>query len=114
MRDKLNKPGLTSLSQLKLTLNDNDQTNELIADASGLSINKTNTWRIIFQTTILHPGSVDNFDYHTAENPYMSRYGNDREGKTGSLDSCRGKVSINKLIDHMFPETKKIFRGMIH
>ena len=34
--------GLTTLFQLKLTLNDNDQKNELIADVSGLSINKKN------------------------------------------------------------------------
>ena len=40
MKDKLIARGLTTLSQLKLTLNDNDQTNEFIADVSGLFTNK--------------------------------------------------------------------------
>ena len=103
MKDKLNERVLTTLTDVIL-----------IADVSGLSINKTNAWRTIFETTILLPGSVETFDYRTAENPYLERYGDDWETKIGSSDACRNKVSINKLVDHMFVESALIFQGTIH
>ena len=71
-------------------------------------------WRVIFQYTNLLQGSATIFDYRTATNPFVEQYGDDWETFISKTEACRNKVSINRLIDHIFIETGDFFKGTSH
>ena len=66
---------------------DNNRTNEFIANVSSLSANEMSAWRIIFDTKILIPSSVETLNYRTAENLYLEQYCNTWESKMGNSEA---------------------------
>ena len=114
MMKKLNAAGIFKMSDLKLCCFDTERSNEMVRNVQGLSKKKMADWKAVFENTDLVQGSVTTFDYRTAANPFEERYGETWETYISKTEACRNKVSINKLIDHMFEETRKVFEGTIH
>ena len=110
MADKLKQHGIHTLSQLRDVCDNDLLTIELVGKTQGLSKKKMKEWQKYFSENELIDGAVQMFDFRTALNPFKERYGEEWETYIAKTEGCRGKVSINKLIDHMFEETKKIRR----
>ena len=111
---RLNAAGIIAMSDLKNCCFNDEHSENVVKETQGVSKNKMAQWKVQFERTHLGQGSVKTFDHRTAANPFKARYGDDWETYISKTEACRNKVSINKLIDHMFEETRKIFKGTTH
>ena len=110
-RDTLQGLGIENLGQL---LEACANPSEELLKTPRITVKTLNKWKDVLRETLL-PGTCPPAINHKAhENPYLSRYGEEWKEKIGEATLCRGFVSINKLIDHMFVETAKVFVGTAH
>ena len=118
MQTKLNGGGITCLKSLFDTLSDPPRRDHIITTTAGLSNKKADKWLQILTDTSLLPGTFPPNIYHRrAANPYTSRFPPDPnlppdeeqewEKQIAKSAICNKVVSINKLIDHIFIDTKK-------
>ena len=111
---------------LSLALADEIRAAQLVKDTKGLSKKKVTTWNAYFVQTPLEPGACPpKKDHRLADNPYLSRYPTpipnpDPDGEeewekmVAKSQGCKNFVSINRLIDHIFIDSAKIFVGTEH
>ena len=111
---KLEARGLKNLSNLRDICLNPELSETLVAETVGLSSKKVKEWGDTSRSNNLLTGSVTTFDYHSADNPFQARYGDEWETYISKTEGCRNKVSINKLIDHMFIQMEIAFRGTTH
>ena len=121
MQELLNVQGITNLGSLRHAL-DNPVSTAEIAAIRGISNKKISSWRE--GLTHLHPGDPPpDIDHRKSVNPYISRYPNPVPDERGKLEwevkvsnsvSCKAFVSIYDMIDHMFSESAKVFKGTTH
>ena len=76
----------------------------------GIGLKSLLSWKQQAQNVKLGSCPCD-IDHTLADNPFISRFGNDWVKKCPGLKSF---VSINDLIDHMFVEAKKLMNGYVH
>jgi len=126
MQAKLVAAGLTTLCKLRDALNDDDWAKQLVKDTKGLSLKLAKLCKTIFVITPLVPGACPpKKDHRLADNPYLSRYPTpipnpDPDGEeawekmVAKSQICKHFVSINRMIDHIFIESAKVFVGTEH
>ena len=113
--------GVTNLGGLKTALQTPVSSAE-IASIRGISNKKISSQRDGLAS--LYPGSPPpDIDHLRAPNSYLSRYPNPLPNERGKLEweemdsktvTYKAFVSINDMIDRIFLESEKVFKGIKH
>ena len=101
--------GFTKIKHLKRLTNDVDIKQAANA-MTGIGFKSLKGWVEAANRSL--PGSAPPVKDHTKEpNPYMSLYPDTYEKELRNTIALQNSCTINDLIDHIFTESEKIFKG---
>ena len=106
----LNNHYINKVSDLKEKLTTITEKKELVKKMKGIGLKSLNNWCDQAQNSS-HGSCPPMKDHTLSDNPLKSLYGDKWKQKS---KTCRGFCSINELIDHMFTESEKMFKGTIN